>query len=121
MTPIIMTIKRIPVTIRDLTPEQIYREAAEIRARDGLPPVEVPPSLLAMAGNLVGAVVAHVGDGGRKASDEVQAERLAICESCPYLSQENGSCMKCGCSNMNLKRSWASSSCPLPEPKWSPV
>jgi hypothetical protein len=128
------------ITVRNVTPEQIYREVAEIRARDGLPPVEVPeeystpgtPGLLTMAGNLAAAVVAHVADGGRKASEAVQAERLAVCQSnvCGQHDAAKDACLACGCGlnpalsfvglDLALKRSWASSVCPGSSSRWGP-
>jgi hypothetical protein len=91
---------------------------------EGGPPAEwetgpVGPSLITRAGNLARSVVAHVADGGRKASAEVQAARKAECEACPLLVDNK--CSQCGCVAMNLKRSWASSRCPLDPPKWDAV
>lgn len=102
-----------------------YREIVR-RMTLGIPmepePVQQPmPGLLEKAGNLARAVVTHVADGGRIASPEVQAERKAICFSCSHLDKARDKCNVCGCSNMDLKRSWASSACPLSPPRWEAV
>jgi glycosyltransferase involved in cell wall biosynthesis len=87
-----------------------------------LPPKAVkPPGLLKMGASLVKAVVAHVADAGRKASAEVQAERKAACFACPLLDKVRDRCLKCGCTAMNTKRSWASSVCPDDPPRWESV
>jgi hypothetical protein len=96
---------------RRLSPED---QAAEMAKR-------AAPGLLEMAGNLAGSVVAHVADGGRKASPEVQAERKALCESCPLLDLQTNRCQSYGCILMDLRRSWASSQCPLDPPRWDAV
>jgi hypothetical protein len=90
-----------------------------------------PPSLSAMAGSFVGAVVAHVADGGRKASAEVRAQRAATCNACPLHDPQKDACTACGCGvipalsfvglDLGLKRSWASSVCPDSPPRWGPV
>jgi hypothetical protein len=82
-------------------------------------PPDHSPSLLTMAGNFAGAVVAHALDGGRQASEAVQAERKAMCFACDLHDHVRDSCSSCGCSAMNLKRSWASSRCPASH--WSAV
>lgn len=79
------------------------------------------PTLLEKAANLARAAVAHVADGGRKATPEVQAARKAECLACPHLDQSRDACPKCGCILMGLKRSWASSFCPDKPPRWDAV
>jgi hypothetical protein len=93
----------------------------------------VKPGLAMMAGNLAKAVVAHVADGGRKASPEVQAERKRICltNQCGCCIDGGKGCTACGCGtiaalsfvglDMVLKRSLASSRCPLEPPRWEAV
>jgi hypothetical protein len=86
------------------------------------------PSLGRMAVNFVKAGAAHLADGGRKASGEVQARRKALCDSCPKHDPAVDSCSACGCGTVKalsfvgldlpLKRSWASSRCPLDPPRW---
>lgn len=100
-----------------------------VRDRVLADPPPDPPGLLTMAGNLAGSAIAHVADGGRKASPKVQAERRAICRACPLLV--DGGCTACGCGTikslslvglaLDLKRSWASSRCPLEPPRWGAV
>jgi glycosyltransferase involved in cell wall biosynthesis len=91
------------------------------------------PGLLSQAASLGRAIVAHIADGGRLASDEVQAERRRICESnaCKLYDAANDKCTACGCSNnstanwigvsLDLKRSWASSACPARSSQWGAV
>lgn len=89
------------------------------------------PGLLEKAGNLARAVVSHVADGGRIASPEVQAERKELCFSCSHLDKTRDACSACGCGvicalsfvgmDMDKKRSWASSRCPLSQPRWEAV
>ncbi len=91
----------------------------------------VRPNFAQQAVALTKAVVEHVADRGRQAPTEVQAERLTICQACPHSSKEATACSACGCGvigalsfvglNMVEKRSWASSRCPLKEPKWDAV
>lgn len=94
-------------------------------ARAPLPPPPAPiesPGLMAMAGNLAKSVAAHVADGGRKVSPEVQAERKAACFACDeFHDHARDRCRKCGCTAMNTKRSWASSVCPDTPPRWTAV
>jgi hypothetical protein len=105
------------VTVRDLdgAPRPID-EAERIAA---IPARTVPtsdgPGLIAKAASLATAVVKHVADGARKASPEAQADRKAICISCPMLDAARDRCNSCGC-RLDLKRSWASESCP--DGKW---
>jgi len=94
---------------------------------------EQAPNLVQMAGNLARAVVAHAADAGRHASPAVQAERKRICLSneCGYSRNEAKACEACGCGvigalsfiglDMDEKRSWASSRCPLNTPRWDAV
>jgi hypothetical protein len=84
------------------------------------------PGLLAMAGNLARAVVGHVADGGRLAEPEVVSTREAICRACPRFEPTAPACLECGCGTvvkggLELKLSWASSSCPLDPPRWGPA
>ena len=78
------------------------------------------PSLFGAAKNLfkTGKDVAnHKRKGGRiLASDDVQKERLDICNACNYFV--NNSCKKCRC-NLRAKTSLAGASCPLN--KWLSV
>jgi hypothetical protein len=68
---------------------------------------------------------------GNRASDEVVAERLAICLGCPYQRNEAVACTVCACGglgiatyvglDMNLKRSLKGSRCALKVAKWGAV
>lgn len=110
-----------------------YRDVV-IRLTNGGPPPEAkPPGLVAMSGNLARAVVAHVADGAHHASPEVQADRKRICLSneCGHCINGGKGCTACGCGtiaalsfvglDMVLKRSLASSRCPLNPPRWEAV
>lgn len=92
------------------------------------------PGLVQMAGNLAraGAKQAHhVAKGGEFfAPQEVQAERKRICltNHCGHCVNGGKGCTACGCGtvaaisfiglDMDEKRSWASSVCPLDPPRW---
>lgn len=84
-------------------------------------PPESPPGILTLAKNLGTAIVHHAIDGSRIAPVEIQAERKALCFACDHHDHEIDRCNACGCVAMNLKRSWASSACPLDPPKWLAV
>jgi hypothetical protein len=98
---------------------------------DAAPNPTPSPSLMTMAVGLAGAVVAHVVDGGRKASQVVQDERRAICRSnvCGQHDGGKDGCTACGCGlnpalsfiglDFELKRSLASSRCPSDPPRWT--
>jgi hypothetical protein len=90
------------------------------------------PGLLAMATDLAHAIIEHAADGFRHASPEQQAERKALCFACePYHEHDLDACRACGCGvigaasfvglDMTLKRSLASSRCPLGTPRWNAV
>jgi hypothetical protein len=110
-----------------------YEELAEMPYPEPEPePEPEPPGLLKMAANLVVAVVEHAADGFRKASPEVQAERERLCLACdPYHEKARDACRACGCGvigaasfvglDLKLKRSLASSRCPLGPPRWESV
>jgi hypothetical protein len=78
------------------------------------------PGLLSMAGSLLRAGLAHLGNHAEIASEDVRAERKRICLACPLHDPERDSCRECGC-HLPLKRAWASSSCPLSPPRWGAV
>ena len=61
-------------------------------------------------------------------SDEEQTRVHEICLACPHYQpaqpQRAESCLQCGCGTVGKKGllrkiSWATESCPLPEPKWT--
>lgn len=70
------------------------------------------PTTLQRAGSFFKAVVEHVIDGGRTASDEAYDVRMALCAGCDEFDAERAACRLCGC-NMTRKARWASSACPI--------
>jgi hypothetical protein len=66
------------------------------------------------------AALDHVADDCRIAPPEVQADRERLCRACPLHDAARDRCSVCGC-NLSLKRTWASSACPLPYPEWMAV
>ena len=101
----------------------------EIAAREYVDPTGQPsPTIAAMALDFAKNVVAYAADGFRKATPEVQAARKETCLTCNYAADEARACRVCGCGgtsvasfiglNMNEKRSWATSRCPLIQPRW---
>lgn len=53
-----------------------------------------------------------------KVSDEIQQERMAICEQCPFLMKISKTCRKCGCF-MTAKTTLSAAFCPID--KWDAV
>ena len=47
-----------------------------------------------------------------KVSDAVQAKRWALCQECNYYNGRD-KCLKCRCSNLKRKTTWATERCPL--------
>lgn len=103
-----------------------YREL--VRSIAGRPASDYP-SLFAQAGNLAGAVgrvISAVVHGEPvKVSEEVYAERLAICLPCEFngARPDGVRCTKCGCPGKNLvglgKLQLATERCPIG--KWETV
>ncbi len=89
------------------------------------------PSLVAMAASFASSAIGHAANGFRKASPEVQEARRAICLACPKSINEAKGCSACGCGvigalsfvglDMDEKRAWASSRCPLAVLRWGKV
>jgi len=67
------------------------------------------PSLFAKALNLGEALANHVADGMSKVTKEQMADRLSVCQRCPFIS--GGNCTKCGCI-LSVKAGWKTSECP---------
>lgn len=70
------------------------------------------PSTIEMARNFMGSAAKHLANGMKAASEELQQERLSICEKCPHIVEDGSRCGKCGCF-LQTKAKWASSSCPI--------
>lgn len=76
------------------------------------------PGVIQQAKNLIGSARAIVAEGLQFASDEQQAERLAICRGCDQLDQASERCFKCGCFTA-MKRKLKTESCPMG--KWPDI
>lgn len=78
------------------------------------PPQPELPSLPQRAVNLSRAIVRHVADGCQRVSDEVQAERMAVCQQCDQYRASDQTCShkRCGC-GVQKKTAWRSERCPL--------
>ena len=97
----------------------------------GKPParrVDPPlPSLTVRATNFATAAITHLTTGAKRASDDVIAERFAICQTCDKFNAAKQSCAVCGCgcsakSKLVSKLAWAESECPHADgPKWGAV
>jgi hypothetical protein len=84
-------------------------------------PTPTLPGLVAQAVNFGKAIVSHVAAGMPRASAEVVAARLAICEACPHLIRPDYRCGLlpgqgaqgggCGC-YVRTKAAWADQTCP---------
>ena len=69
------------------------------------------PSLWEQAKSLTTSVVTHVATGMKKTTEELQNERLAICEQCPLLIRDSMRCGACGC-YVKAKTKMESAKCP---------
>jgi len=88
-----------------------------------------PPDPRCMTKQIAGAVgrvmLASIRGEKVRVSDEVQAQRLAICEKCPsnnFIASQRR-CRLCGCYMGGLlgKTAWATESCPNNPPHWGAV
>lgn len=63
--------------------------------------------------------IANYAKGGfANVSNNVQEERMLICQSCEFFDKTKEICLKCGC-YLSIKTRWASESCP--EGKWEEI
>lgn len=69
-------------------------------------------SLWGKAVAFVKAAVTHVSTGARRTPLDVYEQRTALCRACEWHTAPDG-CLKCGCTNLPLKRSWADQKCPV--------
>jgi uncharacterized paraquat-inducible protein A len=72
----------------------------------------------------VKSLLFHVWSGFPKSTQEEINERLSICKSCEYYSEEHKQCMVCGCNLSNKKifmnkLAWADQECPTG--KWGKI
>lgn len=75
------------------------------------------PGIIEKAKNYSKALVKRVSTGLHDCPQEVQEERISICNSCPFLTDKR-ECSVCGCP-VDIKTKWASESCPASPSKWS--
>ncbi len=105
-------------------PSVILRERKPAKAQAGHPAPE-SASLMTKFGRLRKELTAWVKKGAPRASKEVRAQRLSICEACEYYKEDGnfglGECMAPGCNCSRVKLWLGSSRCPLNPPKWLPV
>ena len=73
------------------------------------------PTLIRKAASATVAIVKHAASGFQAASDEMQAERLLICEECPLLDRKRNVCISCGCP---IKKKTRMQSQKCPKGKW---
>jgi hypothetical protein len=69
------------------------------------------PSLTTQAINFGGALIRHVAAGMPSTPEDLQAQRLATCQSCPRYQADTQRCGACGC-YVRLKAAWAQETCP---------
>lgn len=95
-------------------PDQIYTiPGRTITVWDGSGSMMAPaPTLLQKAATFTRAAVRHAAAGFPTVPPEVQAARLAICETCPAYRPDDGTCGRCGC-KLRKKSAWALEHCPL--------
>jgi hypothetical protein len=95
----------------------------KIHARCKDDPIPELPPLMEQAKNFGKSMVDFAADGFGLASEEVQKQRMDICNACDLL--KDGRCTLCGC-GMSTKVKISSSKCPLkteefPNGKWPGV
>lgn len=102
-------------TVRGARYRKLWGEARPGDAALLAPPRPKPPSLLARAVNLAGAVASHVAAGLPTVDDATHARRLAACLGCEkrYGQDAAPGCTICGC-NLKAKARWAEQKCPHP-------
>ena len=96
-----------------------YEESAMVNATCSADPQQ--PGVIRRAMNFARAAAEHIRTGRKLVSDEVRAERLSVCQSCPLLVGGICSHPKCGCPvkvarEFIDKLGWQSSKCPIS--KW---
>ena len=87
----------------------------QLRAGQPDQPATQLPSLATQVKNFGTALVRHVAAGMPKTPDATQAERLAICQSCPRYQADSQRCGTCGC-YVAVKAAWEQETCP--EGRW---
>lgn len=80
-------------------------------------PIDVPkyfPPVIDQAINYAHSLLKHSLAGFPIVSEEIQKERMAICESneCGKFEPQSKRCYECGC-NLEEKTSWATEECPI--------
>jgi hypothetical protein len=99
----------------------IEKQSVEWAARHRGEHVSDYPTLLAQAGNALGAAkrLAAAWWSGNEAtvSLEEMEDRLTICVDCEHFDQRSIRCRKCGCWLKNKAR-LKTEHCPLDPPKW---
>lgn len=101
-------------------PQNCKKRATESNETNFVAPIQVNdqesetklPSTFQMAKNFIGSAADHLANGMKNVKPNQQAERLAICDACPYAVENKSRCSKCGC-YLQTKTKWATSSCPI--------
>ncbi len=73
------------------------------------------PAIITKLINFAAAVARYVASGCENVTPEQYAERLLICDACPF--QRHSKCLVCGCS-VELKAMMRSERCPKEPPFW---
>lgn len=89
--------------------------------------VKKAPTTLELAGRYFKEREEWSNQGKPLRSDEEMEHIFSICQSCPLfekISEKFGRCGDCGCMLHKSRKfmnkiAWATTSCPLDEPKWS--
>ena len=75
--------------------------------------VEEKHTPLELAARFAKAAATQALAGNPQCSQDEQDKRKAICSLCPLYDAVRDKCNKCGCSDMELKRRWLTSKCPV--------
>jgi hypothetical protein len=70
------------------------------------------PSIVRKAMNFASSLTNHIANGFKKTSQDVLKNRIELCLICDFVSENQKTCLKCGCP-VEKKASWASESCPI--------
>lgn len=70
------------------------------------------PSTMTMAQNFVKSAAKHAQSGFAHVNEDVQKQRLDICNDCEFIVENKSRCGKCGCF-LQAKTKWKTSSCPI--------
>jgi hypothetical protein len=97
---------------RKLATEPAYRAAVAKLRGQAVGEAVTEPGFFQKAATFAKAAARHLTNGLPTVTDEVKAQRLALCVVCEHYNAARGTCNKCGCI-LKTKTSWALEKCPI--------